>query len=156
MNTHGQAVDPGGRIHTVVWHCTEETLRAEGSRPGKERWGVEKARRYHHYWRDDNGSWQHRELPWVSGTRPKLFTDERSNTFLVYQQEGNLEIAAASAKSGYTDWRVIHTEPGPFVNEMLGDPYRWAREGILSVMVQTMPENPEDPTPLRILDFKMK
>ena len=144
------------RIRPVPDFLCGVTLRAEGSRPGEERWGVEKARRYHHYWRDDSGTWQHRELPWVSGTRPKLFIDERSNTLLIYQKEGDLEIAAASPKSGYTDWRVIHKEPGPFVNEMLGDPYRWTREGILSVQVQTMPENPQDPTPLRILDFKMK
>ncbi len=155
MNTHGQAVDSKGRIHAVVWHCTEETLLAEGSQPGEERWGVEKARRYHHYWRDENGSWQHRELPWVSGTRPKLFIDERDNALLLYQKTGNLEMAAAGAGSGYTDWGVIHSEPGPFVNEMLGDPYRWAREGILSVLVQALPENPGEPTALRILDFQI-
>jgi hypothetical protein len=65
-------------------------------------------------------------------------------------------MAAASARSGYTDWQVIHSEKGPFVNEMLGDPYRWMQEGILSVLVQTMPENPQDPTPLSVLDFTFK
>jgi hypothetical protein len=154
MNTHGQAVDSKGRIHTVMWHCTEETLAAEGSKPGEHRWGVENAQRYHHYWRDDGGTWQHRELPWVSGSRPKLFIDEKDNTFLVYEKEGNLEIAAASKKSGYTDWRVVHNEQGPFVNEMLGDPYRWEQEGILSVLVQDSPGNPTEPTPLHILDFQ--
>ena len=156
MNTHGQAVDSKGRIHAVVRHCTAETLKAEGSHPGEERWGPEKARRYHHYWRDEKGFWQHRELPWVSGTRPKLFMDGSNNALLVYQKAGNLEMAAATENSRYTAWRVIFTEPGPFVNEMLGDPYRWEREGVLSVLVQTTPENPEDPTPLRILDYKIK
>lgn len=156
MNTHGQAVDSKGRIHAVVWHCTEETLRAEGSKPGEHRWGVDNAHRYHHYWRDEEGSWQHRELPWVSGTRPKLFIDEKDNTYLVYEKEGNLEIAAASKKAGYTDWKVIHIEQGPFVNEMLGDPYRWKQEGILSVMVQESPENANEPTPLHILDFHIE
>jgi hypothetical protein len=156
MNTHGQAVDSRGRIHAVMWHCTEETLQAEGSKPGEHRWGVEKAQRYHHYWRDKKGSWQHRELPWVSGDRPKLFIDERDNTFLVYQKEGNLEIAAATSKAAYADWRVIHIEPGPFVNEMLGDPYRWKKEGILSVMAQALPASPNEPTPLRVLDFQVE
>jgi len=156
MNTHGQAVDSKGRIHAVVWHCTEETLRAEGSKPGEHRWGVENAQRYHHYWRDEEGSWQHRELPWMSGTRPKLFIDEKDNTYLVYQKNENLEIAAASKKAGYTDWRVVHIEQGPFVNEMLGDPYRWKQEGILSVMVQDSPEKASEPTPLHILDFHIE
>ncbi len=156
MNTHGQAVDSKGRIHAVVWHCTEETLRAEGSKPGEYRWGVENAHRYHHYWRDEEGSWQHRELPWVSGTRPKLFIDEKDNTYLVYQKNENLEIAATTDQAGYIDWKVIHIEQGPFVNEMLGDPYRWKQEGILSVMVQESPENANEPTTLRILDFHIE
>ncbi len=156
MNTHGQAVDSKGRIHAVMWHCTEETLLAEGSKPGEHRWGVEKAQRYHHYWRDEKGSWQHRELPWVSGDRPKLFIGEKDNTYLVYQKDGHLEIAAATDRSGYTDWRVVHIEPGPFVNEILGDPYRWKNKGILSLMVQALPVNPEDPTPLRVLDFQIE
>jgi hypothetical protein len=156
MNTHGQAVDSKGRIHAVMWHCTEETLRAEGSKPGEHRWGLDSAHRYHHYWRDEEGSWQHRELPWVSGSRPKLFIDERDNTYLLYEKEGNLEIASASSKAGYSDWRVVYVEQGPFVNEMLGDPQRWTQEGILSVMVQDSPENPSEPTPLRILDFQIE
>ena len=156
MNTHGQAVDSRGRIHAVMWHCTEETLLAEGSKPGDNRWGVEKAQRYHHYWRDENGSWQHRELPWVSGDRPKLFIGEKDNAYLVYQKDGNLELATATDRSGYTDWKVLHIEPGPFVNEILGDPYRWKNEGILSLLVQALPEDPEDPTPLRILDFQIE
>ena len=156
MNTHGQAVDSKGRIHTVVWHCTEETLRAEGSKPGEHRWGLDSAHRYHHYWRDEEGSWQHHELPWVSGSRPKLFIDKKDNTYLLYEIEGNLEIAAATDKAGYGDWRVVHVEQGPFVNEMLGDPYRWKQEGILSVMVQESPENPNEPTPLHILDFHIE
>jgi hypothetical protein len=156
MNTHGQAVDSKGRIHAVMWHCTEETLMAEGSKPGEQRWGVDNAKRYHHYWREEQGSWQHWELPWVSGSRPKLFIDKKDNAYLIYEKDENLEIAAATAKSGYTDWKVIHTETGPFVNEMLGDPYRWEQEGILSVMVQESPENPTDPTPLYVLDFQIE
>ena len=156
MNTHGQAVDSKGRIHAVVWHCTEETLVAEGSKPGEHRWGVENAKRYHHYWRDEQGEWQHWELPWVSGSRPKLFIDRKDNAYLIYEKEENLEIAAATDRAGYEDWRVIHIEQGPFVNEMLGDPYRWKQEGILSVMVQESPENPNEPTPLHILDFHIE
>ncbi|MBN2307655.1 MAG: BNR repeat-containing protein [Candidatus Hydrogenedentes bacterium] len=153
MNTHGQAVDSHGRVHVVMWHCTDETLEAAASTPGDDRWGPPEARRYHHYWRDTDGTWQHRELPWVAGNRPKVFLDKADNALLIYTADGNLNIAAATAASQWTDWRVVHVEEGPFVNEMLGDPYRWRQEGVLSVMAQDMPAEPHAPTPLRILDF---
>jgi hypothetical protein len=157
MNTHGQAVDSKGRIHTVMWHSTEASLAAAGSAPGRERWGPAEARRYHHYWRDLEGKWHHQELPGLAGSRPKLFIDARDNAVLIFgSQNGpasDLEIAVATAASGWTDWRIAHTERGPFVGEMLGDRTRWVEEGILSVMVQDTPSQPHDPTPLEVLDF---
>ncbi|MHC4626954.1 MAG: BNR repeat-containing protein, partial [Planctomycetota bacterium] len=39
MNTHGHAVDSKGRVHVVMWHCTDQSLRAASSRPGEQRWG---------------------------------------------------------------------------------------------------------------------
>lgn len=156
MNTHGQGVDTRSRIHAVVRHCSAETLRAEGSKPGEHRWGPEKAQRYHHYWINDKREWRHQEIPWVSGSRPKVFIDDKDNIYLIYGKEENLEIAAATSNAGYEDWKVVHVEPGPFVNEMLADPFHWEQEGILSVLVQESPENASEPTPLRILDFQIK
>jgi hypothetical protein len=165
MNTHGQAVDSQGRIHVVMWHCSDESLEKAGSKPGEHRWGLPEARRYQHYWRDKNGTWQHRELPWTAGNRPKIFTDKNDNIYMIYgaQQsgtvnnmeyaEGDLVIAAAGSGSKWTDWQIIHVEKGPFVNEMLSDVYRWKNEGILSVMVQEMPSTVHEPTPLRLLNF---
>jgi hypothetical protein len=145
-----------------MWHCTDESLQAAGSNPGEHRWGPPEARRYHHYWRDEKGSWHHVELPVVAGNRPKLFMDDEDNAYLIYADgiphevqpaKGNLTIMAASSRSKWKDWKVVHVERGPFVNEMLGDYYLWKQEGILSVMVQERPEKPHDPTPLRIVDF---
>lgn len=159
MNTHGQAVDSRGHIHTVMWHCTPESLKAAGSWPGEQRWGPPAARRYHHYWRDTEGKWEHVELPWVAGNRPKLLFDHNDNLYLIFQgatepkQTGRLVIAAATAASKWTDWKVIHTEKGPFFNEMLFDPTRWKSDGILSVMVQERPNQPNASSALRILDF---
>ena len=51
------------------------------------------------------------------------------------------------------EFPLAHTEPGPFVNEMLGDRVRWTEEGVLSIMVQDTPVQPHEPTPLRVLDF---
>lgn len=170
MNTHGQAVDSQGRVHVVMWHCTDESLRAAGSKPGEHRWGPPQARRYHHYWRDRKGRWHHTELPWVAGNRPKIFLDGSDNTYVIYSARsesgaladghlhsaGDLVITGATAASNWADWRILHREAGPFVNEMLGDPYRWKQEAVLSVMVQESPKKAHEATALRILDYAIK
>jgi len=170
MNTHGQDIDSEGRIHVVMWHCSDESLKAVGSKPGEERWGPFEARRYHHYWRNSDGSWNHTELPWVAGSRPKVFIDKSDNVFVIYStrenylnndqkvkyDEGDLIIANATKNSGYSDWQIIHTEKGPFVNEMLADYYLWRRKGILSIVVQEMPKYKHQPTSLRVLDYTIK
>jgi hypothetical protein len=164
MNTHGQAVDSKGRVHVVMWHCTEASLRASGSAPGETRWGPSEARRYHHYWRGLDGEWRHRELPGVAGNRPKIVLDEADNAILVYgaahkggsdlfERASDLCVAAGTAASQWTDWKIIHVETGPFQNEMLPDPTRWRDEGVLSIMVQEPPAEPHQPTALRMLDF---
>ena len=170
MNTHGQAVDSRGRVHTVMWHATDESL-AQSPKRSREQFGPPEARRYHHYWRDDDGRWRHTELPGRVGNRPKLFFDRRDNAILIFNapdseaswdsrsvfyRRGNLVIMAATAAERWRDWRVIHPEPGPFVNEMLGDPYLWQEKETLSVMVQESPSQQREATPLRILDFVIK
>jgi hypothetical protein len=169
MNQHGQTVDSKGRVHTVMWHCTAESLKAAGSKPGADVFGPVKARRYHHYWRDTKGKWHHTEIDGVATGRPKVFADKDDNLFVIYTEyfgrgsdgykgiTGRLVIMAATATSQWKDWTKLHVEKGPFVNEMIGDPYRWKSEGILSVLVQDSPARPPkpEPTALRILDFKM-
>jgi len=170
INTQAQAVDSHERVHVVVWRCTDESI-AEAARlgyTGTYRWGHPYARRYHHYWRDTDGAWRHHEMQWVAGNRPKMFIRPNGDAFLIYSAsrkpenmwadavqfiDGDLKIAAANADSNWTDWQVIHTEEGPFVNEMLADPVRFQQEGILSVMVQQSPSESGQSTPLRIVDF---
>ena len=65
-------------------------------------------------------------------------------------------VAAATARSKWTDWRPIHVEKEPFLNEMLGDRYRWKQEGVHSVMVQESPKEVHETTPLRILGFSFE
>lgn len=168
MNNQAQAVDSKGRIHVVMWHATEESLAAVPGAPRKTPWGPVDARRYHHYFRTEDGRWEHRTLPWTAGTRPTLVLDRDDNAYLVYAaddqkhpaedeniypQRSDLFIARAGAGSAWTDWRVIHREPGPFVNEMLADRARWKREGVLSVMVQASAGS-EWSSSLRVLDFR--
>ena len=156
MNTHGQAVDSNGRIHTVVRHCNDKSLQAAGSKPGKVRFGPADARRYFHYFRSEDGAWETRALPGVAGSRPKIFMDEANNAYLIYSKSSELLIMGATASASWNDWKVLHTERGPFINEMLGDYYRWKDSAVLSIMVQEQgrPWKGHKPTTLRILDFQ--
>ena len=168
QNQQTQAVDSQGRMHVVMRHSSDETIKAAKMELEEymEYWGPPDARRYHHYWRDKNGIWQHWELPWVAGTVPQLFIDEHDNAYLIYgaarspdipmkmhNLDHNCTIAAASAKSKWRDWKIIHAEEGTFFSDLLGDPYRWQQEGILSVIVQETPKANAAPAALRILDF---
>ena len=170
INTCGQAVDSKGRVHVVMWHCSKETLAAEGARPSTAYgFGPPKARRYHHYWRDLDAKWHHHELPWVAGTRPKLVTDCKHNALLIWGaaqpdakwygsgwfRHADLKIAAATAESGYKDWRIVHVERGPFANEMLADTHRWQLDGALSIMVQETADH-HVPSALRLVEFRIR
>ena len=155
MNTHGQAVDSKGGIHAVLRHCDDESLKSAGSQPGAVRFGLSAARRYYHYYRGSDGVWETRVLPTVAGDRPKVFLDSEDNAYLIFQKGGHLVIMGASASTSWKDWSVLHTEKGPFINEMLGDDYRWKKSGVLSVMVLESPKTYE-PTALRIIDFELK
>jgi len=171
MNQQTQTIDPQGRIHAVMWHCTDETYDDARSLGYTDmgRWGPAIARRYHHYWRDHDGTWRHFELSPVAGSRPKLFFRENGDAILIYQScrdpmalgqdiyfvNGDLTVCAATAASGWTDWRLVHVEEGPFINEMLGDAHRLAADGILSVMVQETPAVSGAPTVLRIVDLAL-
>lgn len=153
-NDFGQAVDSAGRIHAVVRHCDDESLKAAGRKPGEVRFGPTAARRYYHYYRKADGTWETRVLPGVAATRPKVFIDASDNVYLIFQKFGKLIIMGATASASWKDWKVMHTEPGIFSNEMLGDVYRWRDAAVLSVMVQESPKKGHHPTALRILDFK--
>lgn len=164
MNNHAQAIDSQNRIHAVMWYSTSTTtLTAKGT----ELWGPPADRRYHHYWREAAGKWHDDLLPWVAGSRPRLFVDDHDNLILIYGRlsidesmqggiysPGDLVIAVATAKNRWLDWKIAVEEMGPFINEMLGDPTRWKAERILSVMVQQTPRTLGTPSPLRVIDYR--
>ncbi|MBN1796285.1 MAG: BNR repeat-containing protein [Sedimentisphaerales bacterium] len=153
INQQSQAVDPQSRPHTVMWHCTDETLaEAEAAGYTNGLWGHETARRYHHYWRDSNGIWHHYEMDWIAGGRPKLaIAPNNGDAFLVYRDlSAKLTIAAATQATGWTDWQIIHTEPDNFGNEMLFDPVRFAEDQILAVFARQS----ASPYALRIIELQ--
>ena len=105
----------------------------------------------------------------MAGNRPKVLTDRNDNALLIWGaaqpdakwfgsgwfRHADLKIAVATAKSGYTDWRIVHVERGPFANEMLADTHRWQRDGTLSVMVQETADH-HVPSRLRIVEFRIR
>lgn len=141
MNQQCQAVDPAGRIHTVMWYATEGA--------GCNVW-ASAGRDYHHYWRDFDGNWNHFMLQCSVGSRPKLFIRDNGDAFLIFIRSGSIIIAAASAQSQWTDWQEIAADTDhSYAGEGLGDLYRFHQEdGILSVMAQ-------ETQTLRILDWQL-
>ncbi|UMB54147.1 BNR repeat-containing protein [Lutibacter sp. A64] len=168
MNDHGQAIDSKNRIHVVMYHSTEKTIKDSGSVLGASRWGPGEARRYHHYWRDVNGQWQHFEMDLKVGNRPKVFVDNQDNLIMIYAGSNNLVIenndqdnrdliiAVATAKNNWKDWHIQHTVKGPYMNDMLGDFYRWKEESVLSVILQDVPNGNKESSTLKVVDLIFK
>ncbi|SIO28081.1 BNR repeat-containing family member [Singulisphaera sp. GP187] len=164
MNNQAQAIDSKNRIHVVMWFSSTTTsLTAKGG----ELLGPPADRRFHHFWREAPGIWHDDVIPWVAGSRPRMYIDTHDNLFLIYGRlhtgaalvggyyaPSDLVIATASARNRWQDWSIVKEEKGPFINEMLADPTRWKADKIMSVLVQDKPKSPGTPSPLRIIDYR--
>ncbi|WP_158837375.1 BNR repeat-containing protein [Polaribacter sp. L3A8] len=155
MNDQGQTIDSKNQVHVVMYHSTEQTIKDAGSFLGETRWGPKEAKRYHHYWRDTTGKWHHFEMNLKVGNRPKIFADTQDNLIMIYagNDNNNLVIATATAKNKWKDWSITHVVKGPFINDMLGDFYRWKNEGVLSIMVQDQPKRKRKKSTLKVVDL---
>jgi hypothetical protein len=151
MNTTTQATDSRNRIHVTTFHLPDDV-------PPQTDWeSTRKKARYFHYWRDDTGQWQRNQMDFI-GSRPQLWFDEKDNAYLVFvgdrfDESPYLSIAAASAKSRWTDWKIIHREQGPFSGQPQID--RYGKPGVLSVYIQEEPKSPQGTaSPLRVIELK--
>jgi hypothetical protein len=73
----------------------------------------------------------------------------------LYFPNGKLVIAHATAASGWSDWTRVYENDGPFLGEVLNDPYRLGADDVLSIMMQSSPKSPGEATALRVLDFRL-
>ncbi len=165
MNNQAQAVDSKNRVHVVMWFSSTTTIPT--AKDG-ELLGPPADRRFHHFWREAPGVWHDDVIPWVAGSRPRMYVDDHDNLFLIYGRlptggslvggyyaPSDLVIATASARNRWQDWSIVMEEKGPFINEMVADPSRWKADRILSVLVQDKPTAPGAPSPLRVIDYQL-
>lgn len=150
VNATTQAVDHRNRIHAVTSHLPDEV-------PQQSTWEAARQKSaYFHYWRDATGNWHRNQMDFI-GSRPQLWFDDSDNAYLVFvgdrfNPSPNLSIAAASAKNDWTDWKIIHTEPGPFSGQPQIDRYRGGE--VLSVYIQEAPTSGiGTASALRVLEF---
>jgi len=165
MNNQAQAIDSTECIHVVMW---SSTVKVPTDAKPDDVWGVPADRRYIHYWRGATGQWHQDTLPWVAGSRARLYVGGNDNLYLIYNRpqagesmehglyftQGALVIATASAAADWHDWHIVAEEPGPFINEMIADPTRWENQKILSIVAQETPKVIGSPSPLHVIDFK--
>ncbi len=172
LNNQGQAIDNKGRVHVIMSYTTPESSRAAGLPwPNKATWGAVAALRYHHYFRQSDGTWKETELPWVAGGRGWMGFDKNDNAYFVYPGRigaipledksdlyyvGSLTVATATAKNNYEDWHVAYIEQGPFLSEFRGDSARLKNESVLSLLAQRAAEHGVFSSSLSVVDLKIK
>lgn len=158
MNTTTQAVDAKGRVHVISWRNPDD---AASATTDLNQW------RYFHYWRDTDGTWRERLLPYF-GRKPQVVLDDAGNMYVIFGKGtdlnyhtndpgARLSIATATEASGWTDWKIVPDVTGRLYHgEPLLDMGRWERERILSIYYQERPATAGAGSPLRVLDFRPK
>lgn len=151
MNAMTQATDSRNQLHIITFHLPDTV-------PQQPDWITTRSKaRYFHYWRDSKGHWHRNEIDFI-GSRPQLWFDKNDNAYFVfvgdrYHPSPHLSIAAASARNRWSDWKVIHKEPGKFSGQPQVD--RYARPNVLSIYIQKTPNVLETGfSPLHVMDFK--
>jgi len=156
INQETQAFDGEGRLHVMTSSFNDEDLaKLGGCHTQTYSQRAQYARPYHH-WRDADGEWHTMELPFYSGTsgRTKLLFDKHDTAYVVLP---DARIAAATAGSGWRDWRIVFAAADvENVSELIYDRQRLERHGVLSVAYQEPPSTPNAPSAFRVADFRIK
>ncbi|MDH6622283.1 hypothetical protein M2271_000070 [Streptomyces sp. LBL] len=150
MNQESQATDSAGRPHAIISYvpgrfgrCTTDYV-ADRTANG----------RAFHLRRSASGTWQKTEIPVPlnSSQRTKLVLDRYDNAYAILPFG---RIAAASAASGHTDWKLLHD--GSDLNafgEVVIDETRVKADNVLSFMYQEKSSG-TTPSALRVVDFAL-
>ncbi|MYW69695.1 Tat pathway signal sequence domain protein [Streptomyces sp. SID8379] len=150
MNQESQAVDSAGRPH-ALWSYVPGRFGQCTTDYAADR--VAHGRTFHMY-RDEQGSWRKTEIPEppASTQRSRLALDRHDNAYAIMPRA---KIVAASAASGWTDWRVLYDGSGlDAYGEVLIDEPRLKADGVLSVLYQQASTG-TTPSPIRVADFAL-
>ncbi|CAL9350295.1 BNR repeat-containing protein [Streptomyces sp. enrichment culture] len=148
MNQESQFTDSAGRPHAIISYvpgrfgqCTTDYV-ADRTANG----------RAFHVRRTAAGGRRKTEIPVPlnSSRRTRLVLDRYDNAYAVFPYG---RVAAASAASGHTDWKLLYDGAGlNAFGEVVIDETRVAQDGVLSVMYQEKSTG-TTPSPLHVIDF---
>lgn len=154
INSNAMTVDPQGRVHVIVRHCTDDSLAAAGSNRGAVAFGHPQARKHIHYWRDFNNEWHKNILPEIAGIRSAaLVADVHGNLYFARVISGKLQILQANAWQQWTEWKIVLSHEISSKSEILIDQNRWKKDGILSIPYQETPNNWGEPSALHVIEI---
>lgn len=136
INQEAQAVDNDGRIHVLLSHMRDSQGDDSNFTSARTR-SV-----YFHYWRDSNGTWRRTEMGYSvnENLRGKIAFSTTNNIYAILP---NIRIAAASATSNWSDWKLIDTnESGRFFSDPLIDTARLELEANTLTLYCPSPNSP--------------
>ncbi|MGP4112167.1 BNR repeat-containing protein [Streptomyces sp. 4N509B] len=149
MNQESQTVDSAGLPHALISYvpgrfgqCVPDYVagRVANGYP-------------FHVWRDAAGAWHKREIPFPlrSSQRSQILLDASDNAYVVMPYG---RVAAASAASGWSDWRMLFDEDLGAFGEIVPDYDRVAVDGVLSFLYQETSTG-TTPSPIHVIDFRL-
>jgi BNR repeat-containing family member len=127
INQEHMVVDGAGRVHVLLSHMPD--AQADDANFDSAR----SKSQFFHYMRDDTGAWSRSpmSLPVVASFRGKLAVSASDNLYAVLP---DLRIAASSAASNYSTWKLLDTaDSGRFFSDPLIDTARLLSEDKLSI-----------------------
>lgn len=155
INQEAQAPDSRGRLHVMTSMVPDTEAVMLGGCVSDFYARRARYARPIHAWRDRAGRWQTMVLPTRLGGhgRSKIAFDRRDNAYVVLP---DARIMAATARSGWTDWRIVFGARGvDNVGELILDRQRLRRDGVLSVAYQVRGVAADAPSAYRVADFRL-
>ena len=155
INQETQAFDSRGRLHVMTSMVPERDLALLGGCVSDFYPQRAALARPSHHWRDSHGRWHTLELPTRSNSsgRTKLAFDRHDNAYVVLP---DARIVAATARSGWRDWRLVFAANDvENVSELIIDRQRLRKDGVLTVAYQEPGVPLHAPSAYRIADFRL-
>lgn len=155
INQETQAFDSRGRLHVMTSMVAERDMPLLGGCVSDFYPQRAALARPSHHWRDARGKWHTIELPTTSNSsgRTKLAFDRHDTAYVVLP---DARIMAATARSGWSDWRLVFAANDVAnVSELIIDRQRLRKDGVLTVAYQEPGEPRDAPSAYRIADFRL-